>query len=170
METPIQIAWTAPKAPDFELKEFALSVLEIAKENLQRDLELVAAAFIITADEIQCASVIFTDHDEKPAAYRELIKAARTANATALITCNDAHWKDQADEDYLESYYPGKLAADGAKECIMLTVSGPGIKTWVVEMPYEKADSVVRFGQMQEESGNDLGFLEGWASEEPSIQ
>jgi hypothetical protein len=69
----------------------------------------------------------------------------------------------------VETYYPGKLAAEGARECIMLTVSGPGIRTWCLEVPYERNGSEIRLGEAVEASGGQLGFLEGWASEEPKV-
>ena len=37
MSKALQIAWTVPRSEGLDLKEFALGVLEIAKENLQRD-------------------------------------------------------------------------------------------------------------------------------------
>lgn len=170
MESEIKIAWSAPRAPTFDLKEFALGILEVARENLQRDHELVPAAFIITPDEIQCVSVNFADHEEKVVIYHGLVKAAQDANAVAVITCNDALWSDNAGKDYVEAYYPGKLAAENAKECIMLTVTGPAITTWTAELPYERTNDEILFGQAREDSGGDVGFMEGWASQEPSLQ
>lgn len=163
-------AWSTPLPENFELREFAAGVLEIAKENLQRDLELVSTAFAITASQIHCYSVAFTDHEEKAAMYQNLIATVRRDGATALITCNDAFIGERATPDFLEGYYPGKLKADGAKECIMLAISGPAIQTWVIELPYERAGDTIEFGRIHEEIGGELGFLEGWASEEPKVQ
>jgi hypothetical protein len=170
MENEIKIAWSVPKSSDFDLKQFATGILEIAMENLQRDRTLASAAFIVTADQIRCVQVDFADHQEKVVSYRALVSAARATNALALITCNDAFWNDNAGKDYMESYYPGKMAAEGSKECIMLTVSGPGIRTWVAEVSYERTETEILFGELQQESGGDLGMLEGWASDDPAIQ
>lgn len=170
MANKTKIVWSVPKSANFDLKEFALNALEIAKENLQRDHDLVSVAFLVTADQIQCAEVDFADHKEKIVAYRGLVKTARAANATALITCNDAFWSNDAGQDSVESYYPGKLAAEDSKECIMVTVSGPGIATWTAEVPYERNESGILFGELRSESGGDLGMLEGWVSEEPRVQ
>ncbi|HKD82559.1 MAG TPA: hypothetical protein VKH81_22910 [Candidatus Angelobacter sp.] len=170
MTEPLKPAWSTPLPENFELREFATGVLEIAKENLQRDQELVSTAFAITAAEIQCYSVVFSDHDEKAMVYQQLIETARRNGATALITCNDAFIGEQATPDFLESYYPGKLKADGAQECIMLAISGPAIQTWVIEVPYERTGDKIEFGRIREEIGGELGFLEGWASEEPEVQ
>jgi hypothetical protein len=72
--------------------------------------------------------------------------------------------------DYVEEYYPGKLAVDGAKECIMLTVSGPAIQTWSAEIPYQRANDGIEFGDVHEQIGGEAGFLEGWASEQHKVQ
>ena len=169
MEMEIKIAWSTQKSPDFDLREFVSGVLEIAKENLQRDGELAGIAFVITDDQIQCAAMEFAEHDEKTAMYNALTRFAQTEHATALVTCNDAFMSNDAGPDAAETYYPGKLAAEGARECIMLTVSGPGIRTWCLEVPYERERNEIRFGDVVEESGGQLGLLEGWASVESKV-
>jgi hypothetical protein len=158
----VEAAWTVSKEDDFDLRSFALGVLEIAKENLQRDGELVAAAFIVTGSQLQCVSVDFADHEEKTVAYKHLVEAASEANALALVTCNDAYWGHDASPEYLEGYYPGKLAAEGAKECLMLTVSGPAVQTWCVDVPYERVGKTIVFGASSESLGEEIGFLESW--------
>jgi hypothetical protein len=171
MQQQIQIAWSTPKSPDFDVREFASRVLAIAKENLQRDGELVSTAFIITEDRIQCASIEFAGHEEKTAAYDALVKFAQSENALAVITCNDAFWSKNAGPEDVEAYYPGKLAAEGrASECILVTLSGPGIRNWSIEVRYERSESEIRFGEPYEESGGEIGFLEGWASGAPKLQ
>ena len=109
MQQQIQIAWSTPKSPDFDVREFASRVLAIAKENLQRDGELVSTAFIITEDLIQCASIQFSGHEEKVAIYESLVKFARVEHALAVITCNDAFVSKNAGPEEVEAYYPGKL-------------------------------------------------------------
>jgi hypothetical protein len=170
MSEQVKLAWSLPLSEDFDLKEFALGVLEIAKENLQRDSELVPATFAITPGYIHCYSVSFTDHQEKPAVYAKLIETAKEQGATALITCNDAFMSEKAGPDAVESYYPGKLAAEKAKECIMLVVSGTAIQTWVAEVPYKRIADIIQFGELREELGGEPGFLEGWASDNPYVQ
>jgi hypothetical protein len=170
MNEHIQLAWSTGQPDDFDLKNFALGLLQGAKENLARDGDLASVAFVIAGGQIQCYSVTFGDHKEKEIAYRGLVKIARAAQATALVTCNDAYWKHNADRDYVEGYYPGKLAAEHAKECVMLTVSGPSIETWCIEVPYERADRKIEFGEQVESFGEELGFLEGWRSEKPRVQ
>jgi hypothetical protein len=137
MSEHVKVAWSVPLSEDFDLKDFALGVLKIAKENLQ---------------------------------YAKVIEAARDHGATALITCNDAFMDNQADPEAVETYYPGKLAATNAQECIMLMVSGPAIQTWTAEVPYERSGNKIEFGDTNEEIGGEVGFLEGWACEQPKLQ
>ena len=170
MSENVKVAWTVPLSEDFDLRDFALGVLKIAKENLQRDGELISTAFAITASHIHCYLVSFANHEEKPVAYSKLIHAARNQGATALITCNDAFTDNKAGPDAVEAYYPGKLAATNAQECIMLIVSGPAIQTWTAEVPYRRVGDDIEFGDMQEDLGGEVGFLEGWACETPKVQ
>ena len=170
MTEPFKPAWSIPLPDNFELREFASGVLEIAKENLRRDHELVSTAFAISASRIDCYSVAFSDHEEKAAMYATLIATARRDGATALITCNDAFWSNKAAAEDVESYFPGKLAAEDAEECIMLAITGPAIQTWIIEVPYDRAGDKIKFGPAREEIGGEVGFLDGWASEEPQVQ
>ena len=170
MSEHVKVAWSVPLSEDFNLKDFALGVLEIAKENLQRDGHLIPTAFAITASHIHCYSVSFASHDEKPGVYADLIATAKNEGATALITCNDALWSNNAGPEYVEGYYPGKLAVDGAKECIMVTMSGPAIQTWSVDIPYQRIDGGIKFGDAVEQVDGEVGFLEGWALEKHKVQ
>lgn len=166
----IKAAWTTEKEEDFDIKSFALSILEIAKRNLEKDKELVATAFMVTGSQIQCFSVDFVDHQEKVVAYKQLVEAARKANALALVTCNDAYVGGRAGPEYLESYYPGKLAAEGARECLMLTVSGPAMQTWCVDVPYDRLGDEIVFAEHSESLGEDVGFLEDWPEGSIKVQ
>jgi hypothetical protein len=165
----VKLAWAVPKSDDFDLKDFALRLLDGALENLERDGELLPVAFVVTPDELQCYAITFRDHDQKTAAYADLVSAAQAANASALITCNDAYWKNNADRQFLEGYYPGKLAAEGAKECIMVTVSGPLVETWCVEVPYQRSEKGFQFGARSESVGEQVGFLTNWSSGKPPV-
>ena len=104
----------------------------------------------------------FADHEEKTVAYKRLVEAACEANALALVTCNDAYWGNDASQEYLEGYYPGKLAAEGANECLMLTVSGSTVQTWCVDVPYERVGKTIVFGASSESLGEQIGFLDNW--------
>ena len=81
---PTQLAWSVDKDDDFDVRDFAVRLLEGAKENLERDGELASVAFVVTDTQLQCHAVTFGDHEQKEAAYRDLVSAAKAANATAL--------------------------------------------------------------------------------------
>ena len=149
-----------------DLRDYAIRVLELAKENLRRDGVLVPLAFIITANEINLVEMDFQDHAEKERAYARLVETARAMNALALLTLNDAyHTRREADlDDYAEGYYPGRLAAEGAPECILMVLAGPAIATWELMQPYERTPQGIVFGAPRESSGGEVPFLEGWAS------
>ncbi|HET9284196.1 MAG TPA: hypothetical protein VFR24_19770 [Candidatus Angelobacter sp.] len=170
MEQEIKIAWSTPRTQQFDIRDFALEVLGIAKENLERDGELLPSVFIVTGDSIQCAPIEFADHEEKINIYHAVVELAKSQNAVALITVNSMFTDNNFTEDWLDSYYPGKLEAEGAGKCILITVSGPGICNWCLELPYEHTTGGFKFSDISEESAGELGFLEGWASEYPKIQ
>ena len=85
----------------------------------------------------------------------------------STITLNDAYIG--SDEDDPETYYPGKLAAEGAAEAIVLTLSGPAMPTWCLTQRYTRTDSGVEFGKLSEDRGTQMSLLEGWATENPQI-
>ncbi len=85
------IAWRTPKSDDFNLREFAFSVLEIARENLERDGELGFQLFVfVTRDSIECAPVNFADHDEKTRVYSAVIEKAKGQGA--VCSHNREQW------------------------------------------------------------------------------
>lgn len=151
-----------------DLRETAYQILEIAKENLQNDGYLQAGAFLMTdAQMLICPIEPFQNENEKTAAYQKVISAAREHDAHAIITLNDAHMgkKGQATAEWLEGYYWGKLAAEGADECILMTVSGPAIANWTVTVPYTRAAERILFAEPIEETGGELAVMRGWACE-----
>ncbi len=151
---------------DVDLKEFALGVLGIARENLVRDGQLVAIAFIVCPAGIQARPVDpFESQEEKRTVYGRIIEEARAAHALAIITLNDAYYHNAPTPEWLETYEPGQLAAGHYPECINITVSGPGIQTWDIRLPYLRGDKSIAFGEIEECSGGTLSLLEGWASE-----
>jgi len=150
------------RAQILDVKKFALRVLEDAKEDLVRDKYLLPRGIIVREDETLDSLLHFEGTEEKQRVYRELVKKAREHNALAIITVNDAYWGGDEDRD-LEGYYPGKLAAKGSPECVLLTISGPTIESWSVRVPYKQLDGEISFGPAVESSGDQLNFLEGWA-------
>ena len=149
---------------NINIRQFALQALEQAKDDLKRDKHLIPVAFICKYDEVLDFTLCFEGEDEKLTVYSELIRLAKEGNAHAIITINDAHCVPNSSDDFLESYYPGKLAAERAPECIYLTVSGPSINTWSISVPYERKGQQIIFEDPVETTGDRLNLLTGWAS------
>lgn len=150
---------------DIDLKEFAFGVLQVAKENLARDGQLVAIAFIVSPAGIDAKAVDpFESPEEKYAVYRRIVEAARAAHALAIVTLNDAYYHNEPTREWLETYHQGKLENDRSAECINITVSGPGIQTWDIRLPYSRTAEGISFGAVEESTGGRLSLLEGWAS------
>ena len=103
----------------------------------------------------------------KAQAERERLAQQRAASDLARARSNDAYIG--SDEDDPESYYPGKLAAEGAAEAIVLTLSGPAMPTWCLTQRYTRSASGIEFGKVSEDRGTQMSLLEGWATENPQI-
>jgi hypothetical protein len=146
------------------IRQFALLALEQAREDLQRDKYLIPVAFICKDDGFVDFTLRFEGEEEKQSVYSELIRLAKEGNAQAIITINDAHCIGNSSDDFLESYYHGKLAVERAPECIYLTVSGPAINTWSISVPYERKGEQIIFKDQVETTGDRLTLLAGWAS------
>lgn len=146
-----------------DLKEYAFKVLEIARENLARDGMLEPAAFLVTADDLIVVDAGFSNEQEKQAVYGGIVELAREKNAIALLTLNDARYEPD-DAPQRETIRPGQLEEEGAPECILLSLSGPGIENWMLLQPYERRESGIVFGELQEMSGGQVNLLPGWAT------
>lgn len=149
-------------APD--LKQFAHQALEIAKENLARDKELLPVAFLIVDDELMVHPVYFHDEETKNEAYGQVVAAAKEYGASAIITLNDARY---APPDAADVQQWGDLERQGAPECIMISVSGPGMESWTLLLPYQRKAGEIVFGETQEHAGGTVGMLPGWAEDTP---
>lgn len=150
-----------------DLKQFAFQALEIAKENLARDKELLPVAFLIVDDELLVHPVVFQDEESKNEAYSAVVAAAKQYGASAIITLNDARYAPMPDD--LEVHEWGDLERQGAPECIMISVSGPAIESWTLLLPYRRRGQEIVFGKTQEHSGVTVAMLPGWASSEPPV-
>lgn len=143
-----------------DIKQVALQMLEIAKGNLQEHGSLLPVALLVTPDQNLVTPVYFSNEEEKNRAYAELVAKAKELQAMAIVTINEVRYaKDDG------SYYWGKLEAEKAPEAILVTVSGPGITNWEGTLPFERQDERFVFGELREETGTPLLFLEGWANQ-----
>jgi len=158
--------WIVPKNDGFDLHAYAQEVMEVSKDNLVNDDYLVALTFIITKDSIHGIQIAFEGQDEKEKVYSEVIEYARTVEAVAIVTVNDSYI---GEPDDVEDYYPGKLKEIGSKEGIMVTISGPGMKSKVLRAIYERVNGRINFGQVEIEDGITIGLLHDWADNIKSV-
>jgi hypothetical protein len=150
-----------------ELSAITLNIMAIARDNLKNDGFLDPAAFVVRDKHVRLYRIGFRNEQEKHAVYGEIIEIARNENAHAIIMLNDAYIGDGSEDP--ESYYPGKLEAEGAGEAIVLTLSGPSMPTWCLTQRYTRTDSGIEFGELSEDRGTQMSLLEGWATENPKI-
>jgi hypothetical protein len=144
-------------------KRHALAALETAKEDLRRDGYLLPVAFVVTDAEIIDFNIRFKDQNEKSCVYSKLVELAREKNAKAIITINDAQVTEPTQKDDSETRQ--KSAEDGIREeCLYMTISGPGIQTWTVSVPYYRATSGIIFGKQFETTDDILNLLPGWGN------
>lgn len=162
----IDLVWSSEPDDDFDLYEFARDTLDEAIANIKSDGYLEGAAFVRTVAQLHCLAVSFEGQNEKEQTYQEVIAFAKEHSATAIITLNDSYWGPPGSE---EGYYPGKLKEQYGLECIWISVSGPGLKNWFIEVKYRRDKGILLFEMPTEESGGQLGLLAGWADEIKSV-
>jgi hypothetical protein len=162
----IELVWTVEPDENFDLYDFGRGTLDDAIENLKKDGELEGTAFVLTPDHLHCLGVSFKGQEEKRRTYQEVIAFAKKNNAVAIITLNDAWW---GPPEAAQNYYPGKIKEEYGWECIHVTVSGPGLKNWFLEVKYRREKGKLLFERPTEESGGQLGMLAGWADDVKSV-
>jgi hypothetical protein len=138
-----------------DLRECAKDALEVAKRDLRRDKYLIPLALIVSEQEVSDFSLQFENAEEKVSVYGELVRAAKERGARAIITVNDANLRDPT--------------TNATTECIYLSVSGPGMQTWSIAVPYERDSDQIEFGTASETVGDMLNLLPGWPSDQSSI-
>jgi hypothetical protein len=142
-----------------DLRNYALKVLEVAKEDLRRDEYLLPAAFIVTDEEVFDFNLQFEDAQQKKSVYIELVEVAKEKAARAIITINDATVTSD-----LESTSSAAAREDRktTQDCIFLTISGPSVTTWSLSLPYSCRGEEVVFGSPTETMDDVLSLLPGW--------
>ena len=139
---------TAKIAP----KSYALNALEVAKDDLCRDKNLIPVAFVVTDDGVADFNLTFDGYEQKLSVYAELVRVAREKNARAIITINDSTVTSAA----------GTLGEELRKECIYLTISGPNFQTWSLLVPYRRVGQEIVFEKATESTDDVLNLLPGW--------
>jgi hypothetical protein len=156
---------------DVDLEPMIHRLVEREKEYIREDREEYgcAMAVVVSSEGIHLDYPKFDDEDSKRAAYERLVRFAREKNATAIVTLNNAWTKAASYPGELDDVQAGGLNSSNASPCLLVTISGPGIKSRVLEMAYELSDTEVRFGSLQPLESAEVNLLPGWSETAPNI-
>ena len=154
-----------------DLKALMLQLLEREKGYVVEDLEEYGCAMVVTVtpDDIFLEFPKFENDEEKDAAYGEIVSKAKSNGATAIVTVNSAFTQAVDHPDDLDGYWSGKLNAENAQRCILLTASGPGMKSFGVEFTYEIVDGKVLFDPLEDFHEVEVGMLPDWPGGDPPV-
>lgn len=147
---------------DFDLRERMLRYLEIEKDAVREQLEEYFSAMIvvITPTGEYYRQVSFQGEDEKIAAYAAIVDEAKRESATIIVTVNAARTGYLA-PDESDGYWWGRLAAEGARDCISIVASGPGMQSVALDVGYNILRGAVRFDE-PEFNSTEVGLLPDW--------
>lgn len=159
---PTELVWSVVREDEFDAKRFASELLDRAQENLRQDGYVQPAAFLVTAEEVQCWSVSFNGYQEKEATYNEIVKKACELDAEVIVTLNDAFIGNKYDA---ATYEWGEAARDPKGECIFVTTSGPGLENWTKEVAYHRSKDGIVFSAATEEKNSFIGMLGDWSKQ-----
>ena len=150
-----------------DIRQYALSFLQLSREFLLEDGDLDPVAFIITADEQFLRPLELRNETEKLACCKKIAEEARSRVALAIVTVFLARSKDYSQENFSqETYSWGDLQESDSDRCILVTVSGPGVKNWAVVLPFSSKGKKIIFRKMIEfADGVDLGLFPGWSDQ-----
>ncbi len=136
-------------------EEAAYVFLERASQELRRKGALVPLAVLVhRTDQGQAYdlwTLVFTE-ETKHAAFDTVVADAKEKSARAIITVTDATYGRVED-------------AQPCRDCVFVTVSGPGIETVIQRLSYFKTRWLkrIRFGELQRTTQLDgPAFLPGW--------
>jgi len=149
------------------LRQHALNLLNLSKKFLSEDGDLDATAFIITADDQLLRPIDLQEESRKLESCAKIVEEARQRHATAIVTIFLARFKDFDHEDFVaEAYSWGDIQDGSSKRCILVTLSGPGIKNWAAVLPFRLENGRIVFQDCVEfTEGVDLGLFPGWADQ-----
>jgi hypothetical protein len=152
---------------DANLRQHALELLEQSKKFLQEDGDLDPTAFIIAGRDQLLRPIDLQDEVSKTKSCKKILAEARKLHALAIITIFIARSKSFDREEFAEEIYSwGDLREEGSERCILVTLSGPGVRNWAVALPFEGRGKKMSFGKQVEFSeGVDIGLFPGWSDQ-----
>ncbi len=134
---------------------------------LAEDGDLDPTAFIITAEDQILRPIELQDEPAKSESCKKIVDEARQRRALAIITVFLAQSKDFEREHFDEATYSwGDIHRSATERCILITISGPGIKNWAAALPFKLKDYKIVFGELVEfRDGLILGMFPGWSDQ-----
>lgn len=150
-----------------DIRRHALKVLRLSRKFLLEDGDLDPTAFIITADEQLLRPIELEDEASKVQSCARIVDEARRRRALAIVTVFLARSKDFDHEDFSnEDYIWGDIQDASSDRCILVTLSGPGIKNWAAALPFRTVSGKTVFGKRIEfAQGVDIGLFPGWSEQ-----
>ncbi len=150
-----------------DIRKHALELLELSKKFLVEDGDLDPTAFIVTGSEQLLRPIELQDESAKMESCTKIVKEAREQHALAIITIFLARSKDFDHKEFSESgYFWGDLQGEESEKCILMTLSGPGVKNWAVALPFKlKGGKPIFQKQIEYVEGVDLGLFPGWSEQ-----
>jgi len=147
-----------------ELKQLALELLEIEKKYLLEDKEEYSCAVVVvvTPKRRYHEEAEFDNEAEMDAVYGAIVERAKAQKAIAIITINTAREKDVEDESELDSYRWGQLAAQDRPRCLSLTLSGPGIGSLSLSLPFSMKNGELVLGKQTDFEPTIVNLLPNW--------
>jgi hypothetical protein len=150
-----------------DIKQHALCLLDLSKKFFLEDGDLDSVAFIITAKEQLLRPLKLQDEAAKIASCKLIVDEAKAQRALAIITIFLAQSKDFDKTDFVpETYSWGDIQQVGGQRCILVTISGPGIKNWAAAVPFSEEGKVINLQETVEfRDGVDLGLFPDWSNQ-----
>jgi hypothetical protein len=136
-------------------EEAAYILLEQARQQVARGKEITPLAVVVCEENHRPAydlvGLAFTD-ETRNSAFCQVVRMAKEKTAKAIITIAEA------------GYY---CASEGkaSEDCIFVTVSGGGIETVTMRLPFTRGRwrSKTKFGELERKTQPvPLGFLPNW--------
>lgn len=152
------------------LRQHALELLELSRKFLAEDGDLDSNAFIITADDQLVRPIELKDETAKIKSCKKIVGEARQQKALAILTIFLARSADFGVKGFDEETYSwGDIQDNSMSRSILVTLSGPGIKSWAAALPFRDLEGRIVFHDLVEYGeGVELGLFPGWAEQATS--
>jgi len=169
----LNLVHSGPRPEGFDVEHFAYEELESAKRSLQDEGYLTAIAWLIAPTQIEVYALGFHNPEQKCEVYRRLVERAWEIKAELIITLNDIRYVEKpGGAEYYPGMtsHPGRVSFEGAKEAILVTISGPDRSTKELRAEYTRVGDKLVFAATEECRDVTVGMLGTWSKEVRSIQ